>query len=79
MTIDEPIASGDRVAARWTVRATHQDEVMGIPATGQEVEVTGIAMLRFSGGTIVEQRENWDGLGLMRQLGVLPLRSQAGR
>lgn len=52
---------------------------MGIPATGKEIEVTGIIILRFSGEKVVETWDNWDGLGLMRQLGVLPPRSQGGR
>jgi predicted ester cyclase len=41
-TIEDLIAEGDKVVARWRSRATHRGDYMGIPPTGREVEVTGI-------------------------------------
>lgn len=43
---------------------------MGIAPTGKQVTVTGTMMLRFAGGKIAEGWENFDGLGMMQQLGV---------
>src|SRR5215210_8604964 len=43
-TIEDLIAEGDKVVARWRARATHQGEYMGIPPTGKEVEFTGISV-----------------------------------
>jgi predicted ester cyclase len=45
---------------------------MGIPATGKQSEVTGITIDRIVGGKIVESWNNWDTLGLLQQLGVVP-------
>jgi predicted ester cyclase len=45
---------------------------MGIPATGNEIEVTGMAMGRAAGDKMVEGWTNWDGLGMLQQLGVIP-------
>lgn len=45
---------------------------MGIPPTGNQTGVSGITISRISGGKLVEDWNNWDTLGLMRQLGVIP-------
>ena len=70
--IEDMIAEGDEVAYRWTYRGTHQGELMGIPPTGKEVTITGITINRFADGKIVEEWNNFDQLGMMQQLGVIP-------
>jgi steroid delta-isomerase-like uncharacterized protein len=75
-TIEEMFAEGDRVATRWIARATHQGEMNGIPATGKPAAVTGITITHFANGQIVEDRVNWDTLGLLQQLGVVPTPGQ---
>ncbi len=71
-TIEDILAEGDRVVARWTVRGTHKGELSGIPPTGKQVTVTGMWILRVAGGKIAEQWGIFDALGLMQQLGVVP-------
>ena len=71
-TIEEQLAEGDKVVTRWTSSATHQGELMGIPATGNRTRVSGITISRISESNLVEDWNNWDTLGLMRQLGVIP-------
>lgn len=71
-TIEDMVAEGDRIATRWTLRGTHQGEFFGIPATGNQVSVEGIHILRFVDGQIVECWEVWDQLSMLRQLGALP-------
>ena len=77
-TIEGLVAEGDRVAYRWTYRGTHQGELMGIPPTGREVTITGITIDRISGAKIVEEWNNFDQLGLLQQLGVVPTPGAAG-
>lgn len=72
MTIEDQIAEGDTVVTRWTATGTHTGELMGIPATGKQVTVTGIDVNRFAGGQIVEAWGQFDQMGLMQQLGVIP-------
>jgi steroid delta-isomerase-like uncharacterized protein len=72
VTIEDQIAEEDKVVTRWTVRMTHKGELMGIPATGKQVVVTGISINRFVGDKSVEAWDNWDELGMMQQLGVVP-------
>jgi steroid delta-isomerase-like uncharacterized protein len=70
--IDDMVAEGDMVVTRWTATGTHQGELMGIPPTGVKGTVTGITMTRFAHGKAVEEWSNWDTLGMMQQLGVIP-------
>ena len=71
-TLEDVIGEGDRVVVRWTATGTHKAEVMGVPATGKRVAVTGIEVSRFADGKLAETWVNWDALGLLRQLGAIP-------
>jgi SnoaL-like polyketide cyclase len=66
----------DEAAAPLLRRARCPGDV-GIPATGKSAVVTGIAISRFARGQIVEDRVNWDTMGLLRQLGIIPSREAA--
>ncbi len=70
-TAEDMVAAGDRVTTRWTLRGTHAGEFLGIAATGKQVTVTGINILRFADGQIVECWEEWDRLGMLQQLGPI--------
>jgi len=71
--IDDLIAEGDKVTARITMSGTNTGSFMGIPATGQHVEFTGIYIARIANGKIVEHWGEEDGVSLLIQLGVLKL------
>ena len=75
VAVEDLVAEGDKVVTRWSARGTHQGELMGIPPTGKDVLMTGIATDRFEGGKSVEHWEIVDQLGLMQQLGVIPAQS----
>ena len=72
ITVDQQLAEGEFVATRWTGRGTHEGELMGIAATGKQVTVTGITLSRLAGEKVVEEWTNWDTLGMLQQLGVVP-------
>jgi steroid delta-isomerase-like uncharacterized protein len=77
MTVEDLIAEGDKVVARWTAHGTHQGVLMGIPPSGNRVEVTGISVDRIEGGKFVEGWSNYDALGMMQQIGAVPSAEQA--
>ena len=72
LTIEDQIAEGDTVVSRWTARGTHKGELMGIPPTGKQVTVTGMNIERIANGKFVEGWSNYDTLGMLQQLGVVP-------
>ena len=69
---DDLVAEGEKVAMRWTITATHQGELMGMPATGTQVVWVGITMIHLADGKIVEMWWAHDTLGMFQQLGVIP-------
>src|SRR5215207_5498285 len=76
VTIEELVAEGDKVAVRRSYAGTHRGELLGIPATGKQVRISGISIFRLAGGKIAEHWEQLDRLALMQQLGALPTPGQ---
>ena len=70
--VDDQIAEGDKVATRWTFRATHKGEFLGIAATGKRVTITGINICRIEQGKIAELWREVDVVSLLQQLGAGP-------
>jgi steroid delta-isomerase-like uncharacterized protein len=76
MEIEDMVAEGDRVAVRWRGTGTHQGELMGIPPSGKKATVTGMFINRVVDGKIVEGWANFDALGMMMQIGAVPMPAQ---
>lgn len=72
MTVNHQVAEGDTVVTLWTANGTHTGDLMGVAPTGKQVTVTGIDVYRFAGGQVVEAWGEFDQMGLMQQLGVIP-------
>jgi steroid delta-isomerase-like uncharacterized protein len=70
--LQDIIASGDTVATRWVVTGSQQQEFMGIPATGQTIRVEGMNFYRLKDGRVSDIWTQFDGVGLMQQLGAMP-------
>jgi C-1 hydroxylase len=70
--IDSMVAEGDFVATRMTASATHQQEFMGIPATGRQVSCSVMGLVRIVDGHIVEHWNVMDELFLLQQIGLVP-------
>jgi steroid delta-isomerase-like uncharacterized protein len=69
--VEDMIAEGDRVAYRWTIVGIHTGNMMGIPASGKELNFSGMDMFRLENGKIVESWVIADALTMLQQLGVL--------
>jgi predicted ester cyclase len=70
--VEDAVAEGDRVAGRMTAGGTHTGEFQGIEPSGKRVTITGIGIMRFNEGKIVESWWEFDAIGLMTQLGAIP-------
>jgi predicted ester cyclase len=76
VTLEDMIAEGEKVVARWTASGTHKGTgkhaLFGtVKGTGKELNVSGITILRFENGRVVETWGVTDELGAARQLGVV--------
>jgi steroid delta-isomerase-like uncharacterized protein len=72
MALEDLVAEGDRVVARWTMRGTHRGASLGMPPTGKPLSLPGVSVLRIAGGKVVETWVAFDQLGMLRQLGLAP-------
>lgn len=70
--IQEQYADGDSVITRIVGYGTHTGDFLGIPATGKQVQMEGIAIHRLVDGQIVEHWAQVDAAGLLMQLGAVP-------
>lgn len=72
VAIDDLVAKFDDGGCRHRTTGTHEKAFMGIPPTGEEIEVDGNAMYRTEDGSVAEKLTVGDTLGLIRQLGAIP-------
>ena len=68
--------SGDRAVNHFTIEGTHDGEWLGIPATGNKMRVSGIALVRFENNKLIEEFEFWDEITILKQLGVIKTQSK---
>lgn len=72
VTIEDSLVIGDKLPRRVRWTATHQGPFLGVPATGKQVIVSEMIVLRIADGKIAEEWEIADLLGLLQQLGAVP-------
>jgi predicted ester cyclase len=72
--VDNIVAEGNLLAVRGTLGGTHKGNFMGFaPPTGRILSWTGTAILRFNNQGLIDARwQEWDGLEVMQQMGVIP-------
>jgi steroid delta-isomerase-like uncharacterized protein len=72
LTITNQYTDGDVSVVEFTATGTHQAELEGIPATGKSITVKVADVVTVRDGKVVAEREYYDQLGMMQQLGVIP-------
>jgi len=70
--LEEMVAEGNKVAARFTMRGTHRGTFFGVPPSGNKISVQAMNLYRLSHGQFVEERGQPDMLALLQQIGALP-------
>jgi steroid delta-isomerase-like uncharacterized protein len=68
LTTEDILVDGERGTLRWTATGTHRGDQLGMPATGRQVRLTGIDVVRAADGRIVERWGESNGLEMMQQL-----------
>jgi predicted ester cyclase len=72
ITIDDIIAQGDKVVIRNTFTGTHKGPFMGMQPTNKSVKVEGIDIVRIVNGKQTDHWGQFDVMGMMTQLGMMP-------
>jgi predicted ester cyclase len=71
--VEDSLSQGERVAMRFRLSGTHTGLVMGIAPTGRKVNLTATGIFRVVDGKATDNWVNFDALGLLQQLGAIPL------
>jgi len=74
--VEALVAEGDMVVCRYVATATDTVGYMGMPPTGRHIRTTAMQMFRIVDGKIIESWAVRDDLGVLRQLGHMPARSE---
>ena len=73
VVVEDSVGEGDRVAMRFAISGTHTGTFMGIPATGKPIHVTASGIFRVVDGKATDNWVNFDALGLLQQIGAVPM------
>ena len=71
-TIIDIFGQDDKLVKHWRFRGKHTGNFFGIPATGKEVNLEGTTLVRMENGKIAEEKDFFDNLEFMQQLGLIP-------
>lgn len=82
LTISHQITHPPEVATRWEVNGRHTGTLLGRPATGDDVTVTGVTVVKFAETpeddgrkivyTAIEEWTCWDLPAVLEQIGANP-------
>lgn len=72
VTVEDMVAEGNKVTARFTARGIHKGQFMDLPPTGKPITMTGIEIFRIENGKIAELWGEANLLGMLQQLGIVP-------
>ncbi len=71
-TIVDAFGQGDKIVKHWNFKGKHTGDFFGIPATGKEVNVDGVTIVKMNNGKIAQEQDFMDNLEFMQQLGIIP-------
>jgi steroid delta-isomerase-like uncharacterized protein len=71
-TIKDVFGQGDKLVKYWNFKGKHTGSFFGIPATGKSVDLDGTTLVRMQDGKIAEERDFYDNVVFMTQLGLMP-------
>jgi steroid delta-isomerase-like uncharacterized protein len=70
-TIIDVFGESDKLVKHWGFKGKHTGTFFGIPATGKDVDVEGVTLVKMRGGKIAEEQDFFDNYEFMKQLGLI--------
>ena len=71
-TIVDVFSQGDKLVKHWNFKGKHTGLFFGIPATGKDVDLEGVTLVKMRGGKIAEEQDFFDNYDFLKQLGLIP-------
>src|SRR5579871_5363802 len=72
VTLVRVVENGDVIVAEWRAQGTHRSGFMGLPATGNGIDLRGASFLDLKDGKVQRSSHYCDSGRLLRQLGLWP-------
>lgn len=76
LEIQSSFAAGNRMCSEFIMRGTHKGNLKGLPPAGKTIVIRGVHICELKGKKVSRASDYWDSASVMRQLGLLPPRSQ---
>lgn len=70
-TIIDVFGQGNKLVKHWRFQGKHTGTAFGIPATGKDVDVQGVTLVKMRDGKIAEEEDFFDNYEFMKQLGLI--------
>jgi steroid delta-isomerase-like uncharacterized protein len=70
IVVEDAFGAEDKVVLRWSATMTHRGDHLGMPASGPRVRIAGMSIARIRDKQIIEGWDNWDQLGMLKQIGA---------
>ncbi len=71
-TLVDVFGQGDKIVKHWNFKGTHTGEFFGIPASGKQVDIDGVTLVKMKDGKIAQEQDFLDNLSFYQQLGLIP-------
>ena len=62
--VHDAIAEGDKVCLRWSGTMRHTGDGLGVPPTNEQLNISGISIMRIANSRLIESWQHWDRFGL---------------
>ena len=69
--IIDAFGQGDKIVKHWRFKGTHDGEFFGVPATGKQVDISGVTLVKMKDGKIASEQDFMDFLAFYTQLGLM--------
>lgn len=67
-TIVDAFGQGDKVVKHWNFKGKHTGDFFGLPATGKEVDIDGVSLVKMKNGKIAQEQDFIANMDFMQQL-----------
>jgi len=72
-TIIDIFGQGDRIVKHWRFKGTHTGDFFGWPATGKQIDIDGVTLVKMKDGRILQEQDFMDTYVFNQQIGLIDM------